>query len=431
MINATNFIRFFFLFVAIVVLTCCSIKMKSTSNEEGKLLVLQDLTLIDGTGSPLKKHVTIVIKNGKIIEITDVDKVINNNTSTVINLEGKYVIPGMIDGHVHVADVEFHGKAKRKLKKMFSQGITNVRDMVGKSNLQRKLRKESFPKNSPMPRLYYAAFVAGPKFIATDPRFKIGRLLGIDLDKAPGVIVIKDSTNISLEIKKAKDFGVNAIKLYEDIPSHLAKKLIKEAKKQGLQVWSHASVGDEGPLAVVGADCLSHAAEILICDSVNYLFNNDFKKVLTSPETTKLFVEMRKNDVVFDVTLGVVLLGYSKYEDWEDEYSTKIFALYDAQYELTSQAYKIGVPIGVGTDGAGDIADEMELLVTKVNIPELQVIKSATYNNALALGIEKDYGSIEVGKIADLVILNNNPLENIANVRDIKYVIKDGYLYSK
>ena len=96
----------------------------------------------------------------------------------------------------------------------------------------------------------------------------------------------------------------------------------------------------------------------------------------------------------------------------------KTLKVKDAHVESVKKAYENGIPIALGTDAGtpfsyhSNTAYEMELLA-RLDIPNMDILKMATINSARCVGVEKDYGSIEVGKQADLVCLNENPLENI------------------
>ncbi len=109
----------------------------------------------------------------------------------------------------------------------------------------------------------------------------------------------------------------------------------------------------------------------------------------------------------------------------------KTLKVKDAHVESVKKAYEKGIQIALGTDAGtpfnyhSNTAYEMELLA-RLDISNMDILKMATINSARCVGVEKDYGSIEVGKQADLVCLNENPLENISNVRKINRVIQSG-----
>ena len=109
----------------------------------------------------------------------------------------------------------------------------------------------------------------------------------------------------------------------------------------------------------------------------------------------------------------------------------KALKVKDAHVKSVKKAYEKGIQIALGTDAGtpfnyhNNTAYEMELLA-RLNIPNMDILKIATINSARCVGVEKDYGSIEVGKQADLVCLEENPLENISNVRKINKVIQSG-----
>jgi imidazolonepropionase-like amidohydrolase len=92
-------------------------------------------------------------------------------------------------------------------------------------------------------------------------------------------------------------------------------------------------------------------------------------------------------------------------------------------------AHKVGVHIGMGLDSLGDLGKEVALMQKITGLNGIEIIKICTYNGAKILGIEKDLGSIEIGKIADLVILDDNPIEDITNIESTNTVIKEGDVY--
>ena len=96
------------------------------------------------------------------------------------------------------------------------------------------------------------------------------------------------------------------------------------------------------------------------------------------------------------------------------------------QRESIYEAYKRGIRIGCGTDSLGDMIHEMELLNDECKIPKMECIKAATSNAAKICGKEKKIGTVEKGKIADIIIVEGNPLEKLSVLRNINKVIKDG-----
>jgi imidazolonepropionase-like amidohydrolase len=105
---------------------------------------------------------------------------------------------------------------------------------------------------------------------------------------------------------------------------------------------------------------------------------------------------------------------------------------------LTNQAFRAGVEISTGTDGSAPwdspwpaLYDELEFLVQRAGMPPAQVLRSATLNGARAAGRETEMGSIEAGKLANLVVLERNPLTDIANLRSVGQTIKRGRVFPR
>jgi imidazolonepropionase-like amidohydrolase len=105
---------------------------------------------------------------------------------------------------------------------------------------------------------------------------------------------------------------------------------------------------------------------------------------------------------------------------------------------LAREAFRAGIPISTGTDDDPDWKDhdseldaELDLLVSKVGMTPAQALRSATLISARTMGLEKEIGSVEAGKLANLVVLNKDPLKDINNVRSVDFVVKRGSRYSR
>ena len=105
---------------------------------------------------------------------------------------------------------------------------------------------------------------------------------------------------------------------------------------------------------------------------------------------------------------------------------------------LARAAYRAGIPISAGTDDDPDwskvdslLDDEVALLVARVGMTPLEALRSATLIGARTLGLEKEIGTLEAGKLANLVVLKRNPLDDIANIRSVELVVKHGHPYPR
>lgn len=402
-------------------------------------LVLTNVSVIDGNGGPPRSNMTIVISSGKIAAMFPSGGRRLPSHATVMNLRGHFVIPGLIDSHYHLVPSHWPGEegiARRRFALL--GGVTTVRDMAGDAVALKDLANEGARPETQLPRIYYSALMAGPTWF-TDPRVK-----EISHDMAPGEApwarAITTSTNLRKAVSEAKATGAIGIKLYADLSPDEVTRLTKEAHRQGLKVWSHATVFPSRPSDAVsaGVDVISHSVDLVFqlndklpetLAKASYSSVNWNSSSPDAPAITALLKRMRKQGTVLDATLYIMV------DDPKDADTPR--ALW--AYEVTRRAHQLGVTIVAGTDYPErprrrefpNIHIEMELLVTKAGLTPLQAISAATRNGARVLGIADSYGTITKGKVADLVILSADPSKDILNTRKIVFVIKGGKTHKR
>lgn len=398
-------------------------------------LVLSNVTVIDGRGgTPLAGH-TLVIRDGRIAKVTAADRARPTDGATVLDLSGHYVIPGLVDSHVHLpADPQ---ELEGFLGFLFDGGITTVRDMGGDAVLFARVAPRSRTGASLLPRLYYSAYWAGNSF--WDDR----RWEGYTQDREPGevpwALAITDSTDLASAVRDAKAIGVTGIKIYSDLSPELVGDITAEAHRQGLRVWSHATVFPVRPADVVkaGVDAISHSA-LFVWEGADVLPTRfhvnpftDFGPVgpypsvpPEAPAIVRVLEQMRSRGIILDATLSTIAHSISpQAAEWS--------------IRLTAMAKEMGVVIAVGTDrddratpdGYPTLFEEMEMLVERCGFTPLEALTAATWNGALALGTEELFGIVEPGKLADLVVLRSDPTADIRNARQVVYVIKEGNVH--
>ena len=133
---------------------------------------------------------------------------------------------------------------------------------------------------------------------------------------------------------------------------------------------------------------------------------------------------LKRNNTILDATLSIFSADQSGEQD-----------ITEFTHEVTKSAYLKGVEIGAGSDKYNEavtsnnllLLNEIKLIKEITGMSEMNALKTATINNAKSIGIDDEYGTIEIGKKADLIILNDNPLENLDNLKSIELVIKDGF----
>jgi hypothetical protein len=273
--------------------------------------------------------------------------------------------------------------------------------------------------------------MAGPVFFS-DPRTSQSTK-GAITGKMPYMLAVTDSTNMVLAVAEAKGTGATGIKLYANLSSSLVNKIVAEANKQNMIVWGHAWLEDAKPsdLVKAGVSPVSHAPLLIYdkLDSIPTYWKNGhthYKSVGDSiPDLSSLFQLMKAHHTILDATMLT-------YKLWGEEDSTMRYD-YEIAKQITAQAYKAGVMIDAGTDDDQKefVQKEIEVLVKDAKFTAIDAIIAATLNGAKALHIDNTRGTITVGKIADLLFLNKNPLENIENIESVYLVIKDGKIFKK
>ena len=404
-------------------------------------VALTNVTIIDGNGGRPKANQTIIIRDGLITDLFTTGRKRLDKGVTVMDMTGRFVIPGLVDSHVHLtAGPRTEEEFKASLSSALLGGLTSVRDMGGDGITLAEKARAARDVNVLSPRIYFSSIMAGPSWF-TDPRARASAH-GLNPGEQAWLRSISATTDIPKAISEAKATGATGIKMYADLPPDLVRKLTAEAHRQGLKVWSHATIFPSKPrdALLAGVDVLSHSALLAYegMDRVpeSYRANRGavvgYEAIATDSEAmTKLLTGMRRGTIL-DATLFVT--GQLA------KPSASTANLQDARlawtYEITRRAHRLGVTIAAGTDGMGrgmmpNIHTEMELLVSKCGLTPLEAITAATRNGARALGVEKYAGTIEVGKIADLVVLDADPSVDINNTRRIICVVKGGALHSR
>lgn len=394
---------------------------------------LTGVTINDANHPTPLPHQTIVINNNIISKIfTDGSQSIPDSITTM-KMEGKYLLPGLIDAHVHMA-TDPSGADNREhtlevLKRMLYSGVTSVRDMAGDARTLAGLSRDAATGDIISPNIYYSALMAGPAFFS-DARTGTSSK-GAASGTLPYMLAVTDSTNLALAIAEAKGTGATGIKLYANLSAPLVSKIVAEATKQKMIVWGHAWLQDARPsdLISAGVHSISHAP-LLIHEKLDKVppswkngYHNDHFWDSATPNFSSFFKLMVMHHAILDATMLT-------YKQWAEEDSAMRYN-YEITKRITMQAYKAGVTIDAGTDDNQKefVQKEMELLVKDAGFTAIDAIIAATLNGAKVLQIDKTHGTVAVGKVADLLLLNKNPLDNIASIEGIYLVIKGGRMF--
>lgn len=401
---------------------------------------LNNINVVDVRALKIIANQTVIIENNLIKSIGAADKQKLAKGLITLDMAGKYLIPGLIDSHVHHAtspdDADNDQITRMRLRKLLQGGVTSVRDMGGDTRVLSSLKRRADNDIILAPDIYYSVIIAGAAFFF-DPRAAAsakGEIPG-DVD---WMRAVNENSHFDEVMLKTIGTGATGIKIYAQVPENIIYALARSAKKYGLKVWSHAFVGPAKPQQIVtgGVETISHAPDIAaqVVDDF-YQLRRERKSISNQQKAQSfkltqyqaLFDDMKNHGTILDATLSV----FEKQQSTRGEPGQ---LLYEWGHTFTRMAHENGIPISTGTDGKSDyyqtayplVQHEMQLLVNDVGMSPLQAIQAATLNGAKVIGIENTHGDISMGKVANLVILNQDPSENIESVQNIAHVIKNG-----
>jgi imidazolonepropionase-like amidohydrolase len=397
-------------------------------------------TLIDGISDKPKTGVTIVIENDRIVAVHD-GFVSSGGDDSVINLRDHTVMPGLMDMHVHLhmqhskdayteeffmepREVALRGSmyAKRTLL----AGFTTVRDLGDDGFNAVSLRKAIDAGWIIGPRIYCAGKALATTGGHADPTNGLNKELKGDPGPREGVVNGTDDARKAVRqrykdgadlIKLTATGGVLSLAKSGQNPQFKMDELeaiVSTANDYGMTVAVHAH----------GAEGMKRAVEAGVTSIEHGTFMTD-----------EIMRMMKRNGTVYVPTiLAGVWVGEKAQEPdyFPAIVRPKAATIGPVIQETFAKAYKAGVTIAFGTDTGvsphGENAREFELMV-EAGMPPMEAIQSATMGGAKLLRIQEDLGSVETGKIADLVAVPGNPLENISLMKDVSFVMKAGTIY--
>jgi imidazolonepropionase-like amidohydrolase len=413
-----------------------------------KPLLLAHVGLIDGTGAPVQKNMTVAIAGDRITDVYPAGSKPVPEGAEVRDLSGRYVIPGLIDAHVHLTEAEPDiAHYRDHLRALLLGGVTGLRDMAGDDRLLQYLAAQAGSDAFESPDIFYVALMAGPSFFAEDFRAQDASK-GEPLGFAPWMQAITAATDLPLAVAEARGTGATALKLYANLPASLVAAITAEAHRQGMRVWTHATIFPARPSDAVdaGVDTISHSPYLVweaaphVPDDYRMRAHGDFEHVKpNAPQILALFAAMKKRGTVLDATL----LAFK--EEAERHPQGVGAGIVPWSYAVTKLAHDRGVLIDAGTDDAGlpftdkgadldalpTVHEEMALLVQHCGFTPVDAIQAATQVGAMALGQSAQRGTITPGKLADLVVLDADPARDIRNTTRIDFVVKNGRIHQR
>jgi imidazolonepropionase-like amidohydrolase len=405
--------------------------------------IYRHAVLIDGTGAPARRDMAVVTRGERIDAVLPDRRITGRQLARarVVDLGGRFLLPGLIDSHVHLATPPDRPRALAVLRRDLYGGVTAVRDMADDLREVRTLAAMARSGDAPAPDIVYAALVAGPSFFA-DPRTQAAAK-GVAPGKAAWMQSVGPGADLRAVIAAAKGTGATALKIYADLDGPTVAALAREAHRQGLKVWAHSMVFPATPAEVIaaGPDTVSHVCYLAYQamanrpDSYQHRFPVDralFEKG-DNAAMARLFAALRRRGIILDATLYV----YPAAERAERGGGKPPLCTLDLALKLANQAWRSGVAISAGTDAEAPrdsawpaLIEEMELL-GRAGLPPLRVIEAATLTGARAAGRERDMGSVAPGKLANFVVLARDPTQSLANLRSVVLTVKRGRDYPR
>ena len=429
-------------------------------------LAFTHVTVIDATGASAKPDMSVVISGGRIVEMGRTGRVRLPKGALVVNASGKFLIPGLWDMHVHEWNKEVF------FPLFIANGVTGVRDMF-----------------SPLPPIkQWRAEIAvgttiGPHIVAA----------GIIVDGphpfcAPCTIAVGNADEGRKAVLKVKEMGADFVKVYSMLPRDAYFAIADEAKRQNMVFAGHVpEFVSAAEASDAGQKSIEHLTGVIVaCSAKEEALRKENEARLRAEgirrdtatleqvaaldsfdekRASALFARFVKNGTWMCPTLSVLravaLSGeadfrndprmkyvpdFLKKQFWEGAYGWKEqtaedFArakrVFQKQLEVVGMMRRAGVRFIAGTDTANpyifpgfSLHEELALLV-QAGFTPMQALQSATRDAAQYLDRLDSLGTIEKGKIADLVLLDADPLAEIGNTRKINAVVLGGKLISK
>jgi imidazolonepropionase-like amidohydrolase len=417
-----------------LVLYGCAFALRTADAPDPKTVVYLGATLIDASSSAARPNMALVTRGERISAVLPAGDFHAQPGDEIVRVRDRFIVPGLVNTHVHLATLADPPVAKAYLRRELYSGVTTVRDMAGDVRLLSELKREAEFDEIVAPDIYYVALMAGPDFFV-DPRTHDaarGRIAG----QVSWMQAITSETNLPIAVAEARGTGATALKLYGDLSAALVKSITEEAHRQQMLVWAHATVFPAQASDVVdaGVDVISHACLLgyQASDPPVLKYHDrtpvDAAKVMRPNENiSALLADIKRHGTILDATLHVY--------DTDEHPASCPPGVSD---QLAREAYRAGIPISAGTDDDPDwrkpdslLDDEIALLVERVGMTPAEALRSATLIGARTVGLEKEFGTLEVGKWANLVVLRRDPLRDIANLRSVDFVVKRGIRYPK
>jgi imidazolonepropionase-like amidohydrolase len=433
-------------------------------------IVIADVTVIDATGAPPRPHMTVVVESERIGEIRPANPGRATPGARVIDGAGRFVIPGLWDAHVHT--FVFPWQPDRQLPLFVANGITGVRDMGGTMPMTAidEIRSAIATGTRVGPRIVAGVMVDGPI-----PVWPFALRAG----------TAEEGRRAVAEIARA---GADFVKVYTLLPRAAYAAIAEAAKEEGIPFLGHVPIATTAAEASdAGQRTIEHFSDSLLvyCSTAEDETLAALRSAASGPDPVQAYgaaffaalprlvatfdpakvealaARFVANQTWFTPTLTIaraaaiggtpaqtddprlrylpadVVAGWKAQSALPAEVRTTARGVEDAGAAATRTMRRDGVAVLAGTDvglpfilPGFSLHDELALLV-EAGLTPLEALQAATRDAARAVGLGRQLGTVEVGKLADLVLLDGDPLAAIANTTRIAAVVANGRLLER
>ena len=414
--------------------------------QPSRTVLVQAGQLLDRPGQAPRGPSTLVIRDGRVVEVLSGHagaELAKFAGAEIIDLRGRFVLPGLIDSHVHLTSdtggvaaqleqVQLSPAAKAynalvNAHKTLAAGFTTVRNLGDRDGVTLALRDAVRAGKVAGPAIVDAgasiSTTAGHMDAALGFRDDLRDALGRDENLCDGADACRRAVRLQVArgvdvIKIATTGGVNSrigAGLGQQMLDDEVQAIVATAHLYGKKVAVHAHGADGVKVALAaGVDSIEHGTVL-------------------DDECLELF---RKSGAYYVPTLSTVNGYLERLAADPNAYSPAVRAKVDWRIKVTGESLRKAVPRGVkiafGTDAGvskhGRNADEFELMV-KYGMTPAQALAAATVNAADLLGLAAEVGTLEPGKRADLIAVDGNPLDDVTVLKRVPFVMKDGAVF--